>query len=152
MGDVSSGEDLCTKISGCPTAWKKPGCFLFPQLSEVLSYLVTASLVFSSPHAKALPTAAGKAKDTAESTKLSPVWVRHPPTTILARLLCTQHLILRALPWVTSCLHPFFPSKSGSGTCLQPLLLRGWWHMSGGVGLSRWERVPGAMGVWKPPT
>lgn len=54
MEDVSSGENLCIKINGRPIAWKKSGCFLFPQLSEVLrTYLVTASLLSSSPHAKA---------------------------------------------------------------------------------------------------
>lgn len=57
MEDMSSGENLCLKISGHPIAWKKPGCFLFPQLSQVLrSYLVTASLLFSNSHAKGPPT------------------------------------------------------------------------------------------------
>lgn len=108
---------------------------------------MTASLLSSSPHAKAPPPTAGKIKDTAESTKLTPA---HPSTTSLAGLLCTQHSILRALPWLTPCLHPFFPSKSGSGTCLQPLLLRGWWHIVTGVLILWCEWVPGAVGTSYP--
>lgn len=158
MEDVSSGENLCIKVTGCSTAWKNPGCFLFPQLSEVLSsYLVTASLLFPSPHAKAPPTTAAKAKDTAESTKLTPAWARHPSTASLAGLLCAQHSILRALPWVTPCSHPFLPSRSGSRTRAQPLLLHGWCH--GGADLSRclcggsgvlWEcgALPPEAAVW----
>lgn len=35
MEDMSSGENLCLKISGHPIAWKKPGCFPFsPALSS----------------------------------------------------------------------------------------------------------------------
>lgn len=67
-----------------------------------------------------MKTTAGKAKDTAESTKLGarPAWQgSSAPSTRSS--------------WVTYCLHPSFPSKSGSGTCLQPLLLLGWWHITG---------------------
>lgn len=163
MEDVSSRENLCIKISGCPIAWKKPGRFLFPQLSEVLrSYLVTASLLFSSPRAKAPPPTAGKAKDTAESTKLTPAWVRHPSTTSLAGLLRTQPSILGALPRVTPCLHPSSPLKEWIGDS-SPAPPAPWLvaRCHGGVDLFRcsrggsgfpapWERgaVPPRAAVW----
>lgn len=149
MEDVSSGENLCIKVSGCPTAWKKPGHFLFPQLSEVLRrYLVTASLLFPSPHAKAPPPTAGKAKDTAESTKLSLGQASthgQPGRAPLHPALDPQGTAM-----ATTLPSPLLPLQDGSGTCFQPLLLRGWWLIvTGGVGLSRCFC---AVGAWSSPS
>lgn len=91
---------------------------------------------------------ARKANDLAESTKLAPAWGTQPSRTSPPELLCAHHLILRVLPQVTSCLHPFFPSRVNHRLVFRPScsIAGGTYH--GGDQLTplllRWERAPSA--------
>lgn len=92
---------------------------------------------------------ARKANASAESTKPAPAWGTQPSQTSPAWLFCARRLILRVLPQVTSCLHPFFPQRVDQGLVFRPSCstVGGTWH--GGDQftplLLQWERAPSAV-------